>query len=116
MRKAQTGGELDGRPPDGGAPGGAVECLSEHLRFRISRGGQEFIRLVFVARHIDDFAGDLDDDIRRVLDERGIDLDAIIAGAKRNHYAPGTLFELQESQTNSGVRLWLELAVARSVG
>lgn len=85
-----------------------VACRSEFLRFRVTRRRQNPVQLTYKALELESFAAELDDEVKEILRANHIDLEQIITEARDDHYAPGTLFNLEESAANAGVRLWLE--------
>lgn len=82
--------------------------LARHLRVRVSQAGTTKVALTFPATAIDDLDQLMDADLRARLSRSSIDLASLVRGARQTGYAPQTVFELPETATARGVRVWLE--------
>lgn len=82
--------------------------LARYLRVRVSQRGTTKVALTFPAIAIDELDQLMDADLRTRLARSKIDLNALVRGARRNGYAPQTVFDLPETETERGVRVWLE--------
>ncbi|QDU61006.1 putative protein kinase UbiB [Planctomycetes bacterium Pan216] len=80
--------------------------LASHLHIRVQEEGRTKVKVSLSAGAVEDLSDLLDDDVRRKIRTRGIDLEELVRGVRRSGYAPRTLFELDEPPRHFAV--WLE--------
>ena len=80
--------------------------LSSTLHILVEENGDTKVALIFGAEATAQLANLVPDDLRRRLGELSIDLNAIAADARNQHYAPRELFSLVDK--GKTVRVWLE--------
>ena len=64
--------------------------------------------MTFPGSAVDNLDDLMDDELRRRLDARGVDVAALVRNVHRSAYVPQTLFTLDEADGTRGVRVWLE--------
>lgn len=79
---------------------------ASHLKVRVRRGGELKACVTLPAGAIDRLHCLLDPETLNRIEQEQIDLAEIVRDLQRNNYAPGTVFELADTQRD--VKVWLE--------
>jgi predicted unusual protein kinase regulating ubiquinone biosynthesis (AarF/ABC1/UbiB family) len=87
-------------------PAHPTAMLSETLHISVMEAGVDRVALTFGAGATDNLPDLVPHELRSRLQERAIDLVSIADLARRNNYAPGELFSLEDGQKL--VRVWLQ--------
>ncbi len=87
---------------------GAFEAVARHLRIAVTEGPRTRVALTFPAMAVERLPDLMDGDLLAKLRSRQIDLDAIVSRARSAAYAPQTLFELSEGDSQKSIRVWLD--------
>ncbi len=87
---------------------GAMDRLAKKLCLRVISEGETKVELSFPSARVDHLRDFIDEELMVRLEAKGVDIDAVVKTARKNGYAPCELFELGESLSSRGVRIWLE--------
>lgn len=80
--------------------------MARYLKTRVTENGHTKVELTAYAATIDHLQETLDADLRRRIDQRGINLPNLVSQIRRRGYTPGPVFELIEGTKE--IRVWLE--------
>ena len=90
------------------AASAGFEHLAQHLRVRVSRAGKTHVALSFPAIAVDELESLMDAELQDRIARAGYDVKKLSRAARQNGYAPQTIFDLAETETERGVKVWLE--------
>ena len=79
--------------------------LAKHMKIRVTHNGKLKAAISTSASSIEHLGDLLDDELQNQIAQRGIDLNEVVAEARRRCYAPGTVFELEDGSKHVVVTL-----------
>jgi len=86
--------------------GQTVPTEAESLKIRVLENGSPKVELTFKACAVDNLEDLIPAEHRSKLDQRGIQLEALIRECRQNQYRPCTLFSLNDGPKE--IKVWLE--------
>lgn len=80
--------------------------LAKHLKIRVDDEGCTKVQLTYPASAVDHLPDLIDEHVRNLIAQRGIDLGQLVAQVRERAYAPSRIFSLLENRRQ--ISVWLE--------